>query len=309
MKQKECKGKQSIKNEVEIKSDRGTSTGHGSIECDLHNVNETANGSVSMDSGSQCQDVFLNDTIATNGSFDTSPELKNTDNVEEITGSNSHSEPNYAGAASDRTNLSPFTTNHDIPETEEKPVLDLTSLKDNRHSSQCQDDCLIDNPLVNSPCDASHGRKICVLSEEGTFSESRPGSKCVSSENESVPVHLQSHEQAHLEENPASHSHQEDIAKEAHVDISDETNDDNTCFDPVPSSGEAFAEKTEEEENEKPDVSVSSLSGTDDNCWVDKSNVDNQIDCETGNKVPVASEAASDAMNCKERVIHASSES
>ncbi|KAF3457144.1 hypothetical protein FNV43_RR01801 [Rhamnella rubrinervis] len=264
MKQKECKGKQSMKTEAETKLDTGTSTRLGSHECDdadLHNVNETANGSASVDSGSQCQDGSLNDTVMTNGSSDAS-ELKNTDHIEEITGSDSHSEPKYAGAASDGTNVSPSTISHDILEMEDKPVLDPTALKYNTHSSsQCPDGCLNDTNLVSSPCDGSYEYRTHILKEE---------------EN----------------------------AKEACMDTSDETNANVARLEPAPSSGETFAEKTEEEVNEKPDVSVSSLSGTRDNSLVVKSDVDNQIDCETGNKLPMASEAASDVMNCEEFSAH-----
>lgn len=202
MKQKECKGKQSIKNEEEIKLDTGTSTRHGSDECndaDLHDVNETANGFATVDSGSHCQDVSLNDTVVTNGSSDASPEHKNTDHIEEITGSDSHSEPTYTGAAFDRTNLSPSTISHGILEMEDKPVVDPTALKDNTHSSsQCPDDCLNDTNLVSSPCGGSYECRAHVLKEEGT--ESQLGSKCVSSENESLPPLVPNHdEQLHKE--------------------------------------------------------------------------------------------------------------
>lgn len=72
----------------------------------------------------------------------------------------------------------------------------------------------------------------------------------------------------------------EENAKEACMDTSDETNVNIACLEPLPSSGETFVEKTEEEVLEKPpDVSVSSLSGTFDNSLVVKSGVDNQIDC------------------------------
>lgn len=106
-----------------------TANNYDDEAADLDNANETGNNgsAVSVDSGSgsgsQCNDLSLNDTVLTNGSFDASPNFKDTDNVEGITGSDSHSEAkcDESGTPCERTNLSPSSTNHGTLEMEEKP--------------------------------------------------------------------------------------------------------------------------------------------------------------------------------------------
>ncbi|XP_062108349.1 increased DNA methylation 1-like [Humulus lupulus] len=293
MKQRECKGKPSIKQEVAVKSDIDSSTKsdpHGGDDTDLHHSNDTTEEVAGVESGSHCVDVSV-DTPLLSGSLNASPEHENPDPIEETTCSDSPSEAKICGATSD--SKSPSKPSHDALEMENKPVSAL--LENNTVSlSQSPDVSLNETSLMSSSIEASCELKTQVSHEGTMLSESHLGAKCdsesqcLSPPDSGVLFKEANQLDSSLKDNTES-------LNEDGMDDSHEKNNENACLVPASFSGEIIAENASEEVLENPDIPISSFNGSNESSLLIKSDLDHQIDCDNG-KAP---EGASDAMNCE----------
>ncbi|KAM1380275.1 hypothetical protein ACFX2I_022024 [Malus domestica] len=222
--------------------------------------------------------------------------------------------------------------------TEDEPVLG-SSLEDKKQStSQSPGEVLAaeDEPVPDSPVedkmqftskdaavslndtsmmssrlsDNSNERNIQVSSKGATSSDSDPGTK---SAEYASDVNYQSYPDISHDEKveiePVSDSSlKENYSKsleESALDDSHEENVDASCLQPIPSSGETFAKNHAEEVNGNQD---SSFCGASESSLLNNCDLNIQLDSKAKDESYVASEVASDAMQCEKSIPHASSD-
>lgn len=252
---------------------------HGCDDAGLHGANDSSDNKSGMDSASwhdsnggddaglPCANEITDGfEAADSSSLDASHKLKTLALAEQTMCSESHSGDKLAKSASDKKSEPPPIVNHDAIEMGNKPLLDFP-VEDNVPSSvQCPLVPLNDTPVMSSSLDASHEVKVPV-SVEGTacsdshagdmLAQSASGRKCMSPSD-------MSHDALEPENKPVMDCPVVDNVlslKESDMDVVCEVNVDIDCLEPVPLSGEIFAENTPKEINEKLDVSDSIQNG------------------------------------------------
>ncbi|VVA20896.1 PREDICTED: increased DNA methylation 1 [Prunus dulcis] len=318
LKQMDCEGKDCIKPGGGSKSDIGSPAsldGHGSDEAGLRPINETVDEAAATDSGSRRIRVSLNDTPVMSGSLDASDELKNLDSTERSISSDSASGAELAGSTFDKE-FPPINTSHEALETENKPVLDYPVEDKMQSTSQGAGASLNNTSMLSSrSSDASNERNIQVSNKGTTSSDSdsetksaeyASDAKCQSHPDtgHNKKVEIESILDSSLKEN-SSKSLEEGALDDSCEDDSHEENVDVACLEPINSSGETFAKNTKEEANGNPD---SSFCDANESSLPNKCDLDIQFDRETKNESCVASEVASDAMDCEKSLPQASSD-
>lgn len=294
-------GGDELMNEVadaDNKSDMDSSAGHDPQGCDnagLHDANDSVDNKSRMDSASGHDsqggdDAGLPSAKETADDFETADsssldalKLKIPALTEQTVCSDSLSGDKLAESVSKKPDPPPRVSCAAIG-MGNKPLLDF-SVKDNMQSSvQCPLVPLNDTLVMSSSLDASDEVKIPVSVEGTACSDSlaedklaqfASGRKCMSSSDIS-------HDALELENKPAMDFPVEDHAQSLEVSDMDGVHEINDidCLEPVPSSGEIFAENTKEI-NEKQDVSDFTQNGSGECSLQFKYDSNIQIVCET----------------------------
>ncbi|KAM4115982.1 hypothetical protein ACJW30_02G015600 [Castanea mollissima] len=277
-------GGDELMNEVadaDNKSDMDSSAGHDPQGCDntgLHDANDSVDNKSRMDSASGHDsqggdDTGLPSANETADNFETADsscldalKLKIPALTEQTVCSDSLSGDKLAESVSKKKPDPPPSVSYAAIEMGNKPLLDFP-VKDNMQSSvQCPLVPLNDTLVMSSSLDASDEVKIPVSVEGTACSDSHAedklaqfasGRKCMSSSDIS-------HDALELENKPAMDFPVEDHTQSLEVSDLDGVHEINDidCLEPVPSSGEIFAENTTKEINEKQDVSDSTQNGS-----------------------------------------------
>lgn len=275
-------------------SDMDSSAGHDPHGCDdagLHCANDSADDKSGIDAASGHDPHGCDDVAAADSSFlDASHKLKIPVLTERAICSDSLSGDKLTASASKEKCESPPNASHDAPEIKQDLVLDSPDKDNMQFSFQCPVVSLNNTSVKSESVDVSSEVTIPVFIEGTACFDSHSEDKLAQSA--SVRIHMFpsdiGHDAPTLENEPVMDCPVVDNTRSMSESDMDETHEVNINVDrlePVPSSGEVFAENITEEMNETLDVSDSTRNGRGEGSLQFKTDSNIQIACERKSKL------------------------
>jgi hypothetical protein len=275
-------------------SDMDSSAGHDPHGCDdtgLHCANDSVDNKSGIDVVSGHDPHGCDDVAAADSSFlDASHKLEIPVLTERAICSDSLSGDKLITSASEEKCESTPDASHDAPEIKQDLVLDFPDKDNMQFSFQCPVVCLKNTSVKSGSVDVSSEVTIPVFIEGTTCFDSHSEDKLAQSA--SVRIHMFpsdiGHDAAALEHESATDCPVVDNTRslsESDMDEDHEVKIDVDHLEPVPSSGEVFAENITKEMKESLDVSDSTRNGCDEGSLQFKTDSNIQIACERKSKL------------------------